>query len=326
MRKSGRDTPLRSLGGRLGTPRLRVAGILLAAVLVAAIPSVWWAGQLVDDATAEIEGGRLRLAQLAASQADRLVTEAFFEIELMASALEPDSNEAPDDVSFHIIHGHSSSFSAGVMVLDEDVQPTFFDVPSELTGPEVTDVLAAAAQADDRTVSRPWLDAASGRVLTALGVPVYDDLGDRAATLIGLFDLTDPLVADLIQPAARLGTTGHADLVDERGLVLASTDPGHVMSPGDHPAFYEAVAETRMPTVARVPHNPEPGSLDRSERHIMAYAPLQMAPWGVAMGTNIEETFATVNSMRHRLYVLGLASIATLLAGGGLALLYVPKE
>lgn len=309
---------------RRTTARTRVAATVLASIIVAALPSVWWANRLIDDTAHELDQARLRLAQLAAAQADRLVTEAFFEIELMASALDPSSISPPEDVSFHIIHGHSASFSAGVMVLDRDVQPAYFDVPAELAGGHVDDVLQAAAAAEDRTVSRPWLDEASGRVLTALGVPVFDDDGGRAATLLGLFDLTDPLVADLIQPAARLGATGHADLVDERGLVLASTHPGHVLEPGDHPDFYAAVAQTRAPTTAHVPHEPHEDGMDRSSMHAMAYAPLQMAPWGVAMGADVDEALAPVEILRHRLRVMGLAAVAVLLVGGTIAVLLVP--
>jgi len=161
-------------------------------------------------------------------------------------------------------------------------------------------------------------------------VPVYDNEGSRRGTLVGLLDLTEPLVTDLVEPARILGSTGHADLVDERGLVhadlvderglvLASTSPSHVLQAGDHPELYDAVARDRVPNVKRVAHNADATNLDQSPWHVMAYVPLRTAPWGVAMGASEAEVLASVSRLRTRFIAIGAASLVTLLAGGALA-------
>ena len=182
------------------------------------------------------------------------------------------------------------------------------------------DQISSGVGMDVRGVSMPFLSPTSGHVEVALSVPVYDNDGSRRGTLVGLLDLTEPLVTDLVEPARILGSTGHADLVDERGLVLASTSPSHVLQAGDHPELYEAVAVNRVPIVKRVEHDADASSLDQSAWHVMAYVPLRTAPWGVAMGASEAEVLAPVSRLRTRFVAIGAASLVTLLAGGVLAL------
>jgi len=106
--------------------------------------------------------------------------------------------------------------------------------------------------------------------VTALGVPLYGSDGARAGTILGLLDLTEPLIVDLVEASRRLGTSGHADLVDDRGLVLASTNPSHVVSEGDHPEFYARAIAARTPVVETVEHITHPNDSDQSSRHVMA--------------------------------------------------------
>ena len=116
----------------------------------------------------------------------------------------------------------------------------------------------------------------------------------------------------MITRAVRIGVTGHADLVDERGIVLVSTNPAHVLEAGDHPAFYEHAATGQIGTVRRVAHHPSADDLDRSSTHLMAWAPLRNAPWAVALGSSEREAMHAVHRMQNRLIAAGLASAFTL--------------
>ena len=310
------------------SPRRRALGLLLAAVVTATVPAVWFARVAVGEVADEIEAGRLRLAQLAATQADRVVAEAFFEIELMAQSLTLDEGlldpESQAD-ALQSIHRRGASFHSGVLLLDGDGDRVAA-VPPGAFGEVTGEALAAAGVADDRAVSEPWLDTQSVHAMAALSIPLYAPDGTRAATIVGIMDLAEPLISDLIVPAARLGPTGHADLVDDRGVVLASTEPGLVLTTGDHPDFYARAAATRSSQVERVAHIAKSGSMDESEWHIMAYAPLQNAPWGVAMGADERETMEPVRRLLGRLLALGSASAVTLLLGVALAVRWIPRR
>lgn len=305
---------LRSLLGPLG--------IFLAAGVAATAAFVAFAWQAGDHMAREIEAGHMRLAQLAASQADRVVVEAFYEIEQMALAADLGAagrDLSGGDAGLEEIHDRVASFHAGVAVLDGEGRVLFAEPLASVDHPDSTGILAAAVEAEDRTTSTPWIDPATRHAMTALSVPVYGPRGARAGTIVGIVDLAEPLISDLILPAARLGSTGHADLVDGRGIVLASTNPEHVLSRGDHPDFYSRAASERAARVARVVHLPEPGDRDTSTRHLMAYAPLKNVPWGVAMGADVAEAMEPVRRYEYRLLVFAAASAAVLLVAAVIA-------
>ncbi len=311
--------------------RRRIGAILFAAVLGAAIPSLLLIRGVVREIDDEIADSRLQLTQLMAAQGDRLLTEAFFEIDLMASGFPrgADGETFALNASDPRIHfGQSAIFNAGVVFLDGAGRVLFAEPDHTFNGPEddaALGALEAAAVATDRTVSLPYFSTATGHVVTALGQPIFAGDGSRAGTVVGIVDLTDPFITDLIQPAGRLGATGHADLVDERGMVLASTNPSHVLTAGDHPEFYEEMAELREPTIAAVEHTHDAAEHDESGVHVMAYAPLREAPWGVAMGASEADTYLRADRLRRWLFVFGFASAATMSLGIWVAIRRIPK-
>ena len=54
---------------------------------------------------------------------------------------------------------------------------------------------------------------------------------------------------------------------------------------------------------------------DGSPPHIVAYAPLGGAPWGVALGASEADTFATPDARRRQLISAAIASAVTLALG-----------
>ncbi len=292
--------------------------VLIVASIVAVVPGLLYAWNAVGEVSAEVEASGLRLAQLASAQADRLLSEAYFELEVVAQLVDFDS---VDDETTAIEIGPTgrlrvSSFHTAIIVIDPSGRILAEEPVGRLRNARVARV-AAEVEREDRAVTEPWIDPVSGHVVVGLSVPVFDNDGTRTASVVGIVDLSEPLIADLVMPAARLGLTGHADLLDERGLVLASTEAGHVMTRGDHPEFYGRAVAERIPVVENVVHELDANALDRSPRHIMAYAPLRNAPWGVAMGASEEESLAVVRRLGLRLVAAGVASTAALALGIG---------
>jgi hypothetical protein len=165
------------------------------------------------------------------------------------------------------------------------------------------------------SISSPFSLAGGKEVVTALGVPIFASNGVRVGTFVGLIDLSGPVMAGFVEPASRIGVTGHADLVDDRGIVLASTNPTYVLGTGDHPEFYAEAAGLQTPVVRSVPHDAGEDDVDLSATHVMAWVPLRNAPWAVALGASESETMAPVIQLRHTLVATGVASFVVLIIG-----------
>ncbi len=296
------------------TARPPGALITVAAIWVATVAALVAVGWLyVSDRDRDQLAARLQLAELTAAHADRILAEAIHEVDLMATNLvgfDLPLDDTESAIPLRGTYARHASFSSGVLMVDDQLE-VIFGEPDWLTHwPDrggAARAIAAAGAHPVVAVSEPFVEPFTGHVVTALSVPVFADDGSRAATVIGLLDLSDPLITDLIEPARRLGPTGHADLIEESGIVLASTNPDHVMGKGDHPDFYERMAATSRPTVEVVPHVTDSG--EERTPHLMSYAPLRNAAWGIALGA--EEP---AGAARDRATLIAIAVAGSLLA------------
>ena len=172
----------------------------------------------------------------------------------------------------------------------------------------VVRVLAGASH----SISSAYWDPGH-RPVVALAVPLHVH-GTVRAILVGTLDLNGPDVMRRLDAAKQLGKTGHAELVGPGGIALASTEFADELRPGEHSAFYRTMLKAAKPAIGDIAHNgPDPSPNDGdAERHVMAFARLVNAPWGVALGGTDSETFAPAHRLRRTLLLAGSSSLAAL--------------
>ncbi len=186
---------------------------------------------------------------------------------------------------------------AGRLVLQEPAQPT---LPPALLGglPSVRETLARGRPGIGDLVQTP-----TGVSVVVLTVPVPGADNVPAGAVGGIINLADPTLQAFINGLA-VGISGHAVIVNKDGIVLASTDPAEVFTRDEHPEFFVRLIKGRRALVrlteeARGPAGPV-------ETHVMAFAPLEVVPWGLAIGQNEEETFGPIRRFRDRMVLFGL--------------------
>lgn len=101
-------------------------------------------------------------------------------------------------------------------------------------------------------------------------------------------------------------------LVDKQGRILASTLDLPFLSPGEHLTFYRKAITRQEPTIETVPFELDLAEEPKGHLHVMAVAPLRMAPWGVAVGGDAGETFAGVRELQRGLVLLGIIALASI--------------
>ncbi len=285
--------------------------------------------RIVEDSRDRILEERLVIAQMAARQVDSVLNHNF-------SGLQATADAAPDDTTTL----WSQPFTEKVGNLLQDVGDTWLgiyllDGSGRVLGavPEGRAGVALAAQGDTaiqqtltlgrESVSSPYVDGVTGHPAALLAVPIAHSDGSPALTLAGAIDLSR---ADLLGPlssAKGLGNTGHAELFDADGFVIASTEAAPFLSPGEHRQFYLQMLNTGRESVQVVRLEPrdQAEASHEEDNHIMAVGRLANAPWGVAVGGSESETLAPVNDLRNQMLLVGAASLivmwlATLVAAG----------
>lgn len=272
--------------------------------------------QALNISTSRILEERLVLAEMAASQIESLVQQAFDEL-LKATTFapfDPASGSLVDE--YHMLahtYGRIGTMTLGVYFLDRQGKVVLAEPPEAATAEAaLVPILRSLTQPEMRKVSEPFVEPRTGRPAVAVTLQVRNKYGDVLSYLSGLIDLSGLAIAGPLEQALKLGHTGHAELVTSEGIVIASTYPGTFLHPGEHQGFYRStLSAQRWKAVENVPY--EANGAATTEMHIMAVVPLSVAGWGLALGGNEAETLAPVTSLRRNLFLAGLTMLAVTL-------------
>jgi signal transduction histidine kinase len=269
----------------------------------------------LQDSSERLLEERMVIAQMTAAQIDRLLTQAIADLEDVRRFAAFDPDNADLSAEAHIlahIYGYGKTFGPGITFLDAGGR-VVLSYPPELYAPDsdlssmsyVSQALAQRAP----SISAPFSEPRTNQPVAAVVVPVYDELR-FLGLLTGLIDLKGASIKNPLQQAATLGYSGHALLVDTEGRTLASTFALPFLSPGEHATFYRQAMAHREPVVATVPNELNWAGEPPGYPHVMAFVQLQVAPWGVAVGGNVDETFAGLRRLRFGLAFLGVIAVA----------------
>ena len=264
--------------------------------------------QALDRSSQTILEERRARALMLAGELDRFLEQAFYELEKATTFAPFDPTARNLEAEMHMLahaYGRLGSFSLGVSFLDRSGRIVLTEpFRHEAMGTDLSGMphIEQALRTGERTVSAPHRDLRLGKPAVALTVPVKDASGRVVALLSGLVDLVDSPFGQALSSAKGQGRTAHADVVTADGTVVASTDLEHVLHPAEHPDFY-AGAFARGTVVETAPYVEDGQVVDH---HVMAFALLSEAPWGLGIGASETETFVHVDDFRRLLVATAL--------------------
>lgn len=150
-------------------------------------------------------------------------------------------------------------------------------------------------------------------------VPIRDWHGELVGAVGGELDPESPRFRSLLHPI-RLGDTTYLEIVDDHGIVLASTKAGRAFMESDHGRFLARLIQEKRPVVGTCHSCHEEEGLPEREREVIAFAPLTSAPWGVSIRQAEKEALAPAFTLERRLLFVGsLTILVALLFAWGVA-------
>ncbi|MFQ5916679.1 MAG: ATP-binding protein [Candidatus Binatia bacterium] len=274
--------------------------------------------RMVRDSTNRILNERQVLTQMAANEIDALLSQAFYELEKATTFAQFDPQAANLEEEYHMLahtYGRVGAFSLGVYFYDATgkiilVEP--YDALLIGTNHSTEPYILQVIESGQRSVSGPFVEPRTGAPVVALTIPIKDEQGQLISMLSGLIDLSSSEVRRPIEQALDLGHTGHAELVDSQGTVIVSSYPGVFLMPGEHVDFYRKMMAGRLVGVETVPYDHSEG--ENEIMHVMAFVPLSVTDWGIAMGGDATETFAPVIALQNSIFLLGGLMLVVILA------------
>lgn len=272
--------------------------------------------RVLEDSTQRILTEREVIAQMAAQRYDELLTQAYYELDKATTfaLFDPGApNLANESHMLAHAYGRLGSFSLGVVFLDARGRVVLAEPEDAHTiGADYSTYpfIAQARQTAQRNISNPFRVPRTGKPAVAVTIPIFDRAGRVMSMLSGWIDLSSPLMLTAVEQTRKLGETGHAELVDDQGVVIASTQSDSPpLAAGEHRQFY-----LRMLTANRVGVDNVPEEIGRyaGASHVMAFAPLSVTHWGIAVGGTEAETFAPVRQLQNYIFILGTISFVVI--------------
>lgn len=260
---------------------------------------------------------RLLLAQTAARSIDYVL--ANVQNALTSAAVEQDWSEPGNyDLALERASHHLDFYSTQLLLLDRTGHvvaarpPVTSTVSFDGFAP-----IAAALNGQSFAVSRDEQPLGSMGASPLAATPVYDRSGTLIGALVISINLTSPNLRIFADPSG-LGTTGYMDLVDLNGAILASTRPERVGLANDHAESLQSMIRDHREAVVSCSNCDASNSAPQPDREVLAFAPLDRAPWGVTIRQSDEEVFSGTRLLQFRIFGFGAVVLA-----GGLLLAYL---
>ncbi len=259
---------------------------------------------------------RVVLAQTAARSIDHILTD--IENLLTDTATQCWLDPERTVVSLECAYRHMNLFTTRVFLLDRTGRVVAAHPP--ITG---TVSFGHFTSVSDVLNGQPFAVSRYRRPLGPLGpspiaaVPMRNAAGNMTGALVVSLDLASPGTRLFTDPIG-LGETGYMDLVDLRGVILASTRPERVGRESDHGDSLAGMIRDHRQAVSTCHdcHTPLPDPTPR--REVLAFAPLERAQWGITVRQSEDEVFVSIHRLRVRIFTLMVLAI-----GGALMLVYL---
>ena len=140
-------------------------------------------------------------------------------------------------------------------------------------------------------------------------VPIKNEEGTIMGVLGVAIDPSSPTFAHILQGVAP-GRTGYVQLVDENGIVLAHTEGRRLFQKSEHADLFISLLREKQAAVTTETVSEEGRG---TFREVIAFAPLTVAPWGVAVEQEEAELLAPALELRNRAILFAVGALAAAL-------------
>jgi len=304
------NSPLRDLSLEKRIPLF--AGIALVVILTI---FTLLGLQAVSDSRNQALQERLVTARMIASHIDLTLSHVLRMLDMTAKQLAPDLdplNIEREDAILASAYQQLGTFKHNLFLLDRKG-----NVLSIASGPESLRVgdnissqpfVSGMMTASGPAISSVQCYLPDGTAIVCVAAPIKNTQGDVLGLLVGSIDVADPGIGGFVK-SFQSGKTGYAVILEANGVILADTTDLGVSRKDDHSERMASLIQNKTSVVATC-HNCHDSSGSRAvENEILAFAPISVTDWGVAIRQSEEEAFAPAFELGRKLGYLTLISV-----------------
>jgi signal transduction histidine kinase len=269
---------------------------------------------------------RVDLARMIARYTDSILEGNFnrlYDISLSGSVDFKDNNWEPEKKALEAAYQYSI-FTDGIFLLDKKgtmlltYPPRLGNSINLLNVPHIDRVLLEGKP----TISDVYTVEPSQKKVIYAMVPLKSKDGEIIGVAGGEINPTNYMLGQVIKSAPS-GPNTTVEIVDSHGIVIASSNPNRIFTGSDHNKFLANLIAYKM-SASRRCHRCHAGEKvhggDTEERSndVLAFSPLEIAPWGVSILQPEKDVFAPARNLRKTFLIFSIVSIgiALLIAVG----------
>lgn len=257
---------------------------------------------------------RLALARFISNYIDSIIQNNFirlYDISVSGRVNLKDTNLEPLRKALHTAYIYSI-FTDGIFLLDRKGD-IILNYPARFRDSKVN-ISSIAPVNRIVTEGRPvvsnvyTVEPTKRKVIYVL-VPLKDKNGEVVGIAGGEINPTNPVLSQVLK-TIDIGKNTFVEIVDSNGVIIASTNPSRVLTWSDHNKFFSTMISARKSAVRTCHRCHSEGEKDKNRStDILAFVPLEMAPWGVSIMQPEKEVFAPAARLRQTFFILGIIFI-----------------
>lgn len=302
------------------SPRSSLASriVILMTILILGICTVLGVSSvlIVQDSVQRTLQERLVLAEATASHLDYVLKS---NLDLLQSAgtqklLSSDEDLESEQRTLRETYFHTI-FNDGVYIADRygrvlRREPAYASAPVDISEYEH---VKKALSTGKLVISNVYFVGTAAKPVVSVAIPIRDGFGAIVGLVGGDINPTDTRFQRIVEPVG-LGPSGYVEVVDGRGVVLASNVSSYVLTETDHSDRLATLIREGRTTVGTCHDCHSPTMSGGREAEVMAFAPLGDAPWGVLVRDPEREALAPARSLQWRSILVGMPSFAIAVA------------
>lgn len=260
---------------------------------------------------------KLALSRLTRNNVDNIIRDninRLYDISISGAIDLDDGDWGPEREAIKAAY-HYSIFTDGIFLLDNGGN-VLLNYPARMRDASLN-ILSIEPVRRMLALGKPvvsniyTMEPSKKKILYVL-VPLKDKNGKRVGVAGGQIDPTNPLLLQKLG-LIDIGKNEFTDIVDSNGVVIASSDPSRMFTQCDRNSFFTTIINERKERVATCHVCHEAGSRKEKLSTVLAFVPLETAPWGISIQKLKADVFAPATNLKSQFIILGLIFIGTAL-------------
>ncbi len=159
-------------------------------------------------------------------------------------------------------------------------------------------------------VSNIYTLAPSGKKILFVLVPLKDKRGNYVGVAGGEIDPTNPILTRMLG-LIDLRKNTFIDIVDSNGVIISSSDSSRTLTQCNRDRFFTTIISEKKERVTTCHYCHYSGARSERETMILAFVPLETAPWGISIQEPEQDVFTPAVKLKRTFAALAVIFIGT---------------